>query len=510
MTDPVSGSVRIGTYALEVGTLTESYAAFEPKREHQNVTTLHDALAEEAGEVHTPVAALEKVQANAETLTRNCERAHELFRASAEGRLLEADAVMAEVDSLLGLAERLHRDGRFNEELRLLRALHGLLVLAHRWLDLIRALRRALSAAGRAVDHAEQAWVRHELGSLHLCAGEPEAAAVHLRQALRLQQRLGQANGTCATRHNLDSAERDIATRATVVPSSRRLLRLAGVVGIVALVAGGGTAIALAQGDDPRSPAGATAPTASDSTGSDPATPTTGTSQTPGATTTSTPETIDATAPAVALVTPSDGSIIRTGTPEFSGTAGVEPGDDPEVLVEIVGESAGVATESPLRAPVVEGAWTVTPTVALPDGSYQATARQSDGEGNTGSSATVTLTVDTVAPDLTLVCPGSFNSLTIRCTLTSTDAGTASFKLTEIRFRSRDETEFKLSATNAKETVELQPGAALEVDLTLPKDDFEDDGASRRWAFLVEAVQSDAAGNSGSSDPVRTDFNPVT
>ena len=96
MTDPVSGSVRIGTYALEVGAFTESYAAFEPEREDRNVKALRDALAEEPDEVHTPVAALEKLQANAETVTRKCERAHELSQAAAEGRLLEADALMAE------------------------------------------------------------------------------------------------------------------------------------------------------------------------------------------------------------------------------------------------------------------------------------------------------------------------------------------------------------------------------------------------------------------------------
>src|ERR687898_1931726 len=112
MTDPVSGSVRIGTYALEVGTFTESYAAFEPEREDQNVKALRDALAEVPDEVHAPVAALEKLEANAETVTRKCERAQELSRAAAEGRLLEADAVLAQGDSLLRLDQRLGRGGR--------------------------------------------------------------------------------------------------------------------------------------------------------------------------------------------------------------------------------------------------------------------------------------------------------------------------------------------------------------------------------------------------------------
>jgi hypothetical protein len=365
------------------------------------------------------VAAFEKLQATAETVTRKCERAHELSRAAAEGRLLQADALMAEVDSLLRLAERLDRDGRFDEELRLLRALHGLLVLARRWLDLIRALRRAVGAAEQAGDLAAQAWVRHELGSLHLCADEPEAATERLRQARQLQQRLGQATGTCATRHNLESAERDSAAATAMEPWSSRLLRLAGVVGVVTLLAGGGAAIALAQGGDPTPPASTTAGTSettdaatttsttartSETTDAATTTSTTGTSETTdAATTTSTTGTstaVDVTAPVVTLATPSEGSVVPTGQVEFSGTAGVEPGDAAEVLVEIVTIVANFpdspVADSPLRPPVVEGEWTAT--LVLRDGSYQVTATQSDGEGNIGSSATVTFSVDTSVP----------------------------------------------------------------------------------------------------------------
>jgi hypothetical protein len=509
MTDPVPGSVRIGRYGLEVGAFTESYAAFEPGRENRNVKALRDALAEESEELHSPVAALEELQANAETVTARCERAQELSRAAAEGRLLESHTLMAEVDSLLSLAERLDRDGRFDEELRLLRALHGVLVLTRRWLDLIRALRRALSAAEEAGALAEQAWIRHELGSLHLCADEPEAAAEQFRQALQLQRRLGQATGTCATRHNLDSADRDIATRTVIKPRSRRLLRLAGVAGVLTLLAVGGTTIALAQGDDPPSP---TAPTST--SGTDTATsPTPGTSGTTDPTIPSTPGTtgtVDTTAPVVALLTPPDGSVIPIPTPEFSGTAGVEAGDAAEVLVEILDENGRPPADSPLSAPVVEGAWTVTPTFALPDGTYQATARQSDGDGNTGSSATATFTIDTTEPDtsgpeLTLACDDEFgpDSLTIKCALTSTDAGTVRFEFTETQFLLRQEIEVESSVEN-DQTVELEadtPPVAFE--LTLPHEDLDQGPATIR-AFVVVAVQSDATGNFGRSNEERT------
>jgi hypothetical protein len=409
MTDPVSGSVRIGTYALEVGTFTESYAAFEPEREDQNVTALHDALAEEAGDVRTPVAALEKLEANAEVVTRKCERAHELSRAAAEGRLLEADAVIGEVDSLLRLAERLDRDGRFDEELRLLRALHGLLVLVRRWLDLIRVLRRALSAAEESGDLAAEAWARHELGSLQLCAGEPEAAGEQLGRALRLQQRLGQTAGACATRHNLDSAQRDLAKRAASKPwSRRRLPRLAVAAGALTLLTIAGTGMAVALDDDSPS---LTEPT------------------------TTTPTTA-----------PSD-------------------------------------TTTPTTAP----SDTTTPTTAPSDTTTPTTAPS-----------------DTTRPVLFLTCDDLFNSdtLTIDCTLTSTDAGTARFEFTEIQFVLAEEERVE-NSVKSDQTVELQPDTPRTFSLTLPHEDLGR-GDTTILAFVVVAVQTDAAGNSGSSPPEQT------
>jgi hypothetical protein len=418
----MTGSVRIGRYALEVGTLAESYAVFEPDREERNLRDLRDALAEETDELSKSVAVLEEVQEHAQTVTAKIERSHELFMAAAEGRLLDADPLVAEVDSLLGLAERLDRDGRFEEELRLLRALHGLLALTRRWLDLIRGLHRGLSAAQEAGDLDAQAWVRHELGSINLCADKPEAAAEQLGQALRLQQRLGQATGTCATRHNLDSAKRDVASRPASKPwSRRRLPRLAVVASALTLVAVG-TGMALAWGEDSSSTTTSTAAptTTSITTGTTETTETTttpttaptttGTSEPTDTTTTSTTETtvpLDATAPAVTFDTPANGSVVRTRTQDISGTAGVEQGDVAEVLVTIVAidengiaivNERGAPLDSSLSAQVVDGEWSVTETVVLRDGSYKATATQRDDAGNVGESA-VTFTVQTGGVD---------------------------------------------------------------------------------------------------------------
>jgi Bacterial Ig-like domain len=96
----------------------------------------------------------------------------------------------------------------------------------------------------------------------------------------------------------------------------------------------------------------------------------------------------------------------------FSGTAGVESGDADEVLVEIVDENGSLA-DSP-GAQVVDGTWTATPTFALPAGSYEATARQGDSAGNTGT-ATIAFTVATPTTSST--------TTTTTGTTTTTDGG---------------------------------------------------------------------------------------
>jgi len=204
----LSAAVRVGGYALEVGTDSASFARFESEAENENAQALGAALAEEPDGKPTFVGEVEEFNQSAEAVTGRVEKANALFRAAAEGRLLERDMLMGEIDGLLGLLDRLDRDGRFEEQLRLARALHGLLAVSFRWLDLIRSLRSVLASAQIAGDEAGQAWALHELGSLHLSAGDPEKAAQYLEKALRIQERVP-AGAWCATRHNLDSARRD-------------------------------------------------------------------------------------------------------------------------------------------------------------------------------------------------------------------------------------------------------------------------------------------------------------
>ena len=242
-----AASVRIGAYSDDVGSGSGSFVQFEGETEQENASAVTAAFGQEPDERPKPVAAIEEFQETANAVTARIEKAESLLQAAAHGQLLELDNLPGEIDSLLDLFGRLDRAGRFEEELRLMRSLNGLLALGLRWLDLIRSLRSLLKSAETAGHLAGQAFAHHELGTLHLCAGQAEPAREHLEKAARLQERIGDLGVHCATRHNLDSAYRDLALKSAAgIPPPRRSQRLVVLAGAIAIAAGGGAGIALA------------------------------------------------------------------------------------------------------------------------------------------------------------------------------------------------------------------------------------------------------------------------
>jgi chitodextrinase len=247
----LSASVQVGAYSIDVGSGSGSFVQYQPNGGRENADVLEAALQddqEERDDRPTPVAAIEEFQETADEVTGKIERADKLLQSAASGQLLDLSNVSGEIDSLLGLLGRLDRAGRFEEELRLMRSLNGLLALSLRWLDLIRSLRSLLRSAEAAHHAAGQAFAHHELGSLYLCAGRPERAIDHLERATRLQKQIRiPSAGRCATRHNLDSAHRDLAVQAAEgFQPPRRLQRLVLLAGAIAVAAASGAGIALA------------------------------------------------------------------------------------------------------------------------------------------------------------------------------------------------------------------------------------------------------------------------
>jgi Bacterial Ig-like domain len=388
-TNPASGSVQIGQYRLEFAPGRRTFAVFEVTDEQENASALAVALAEEPHTLSRAADSAEEVEESADALTGHIERAKALTEDARSGQLLDQDAFRLEVDTLLDLLERLDRSGRFKDELRLLRALYGFLLLTQRWLELARSLRTGLSAARAAGDQEAQAWALHELGSLHLTARDPERALERLREASELEQKLGDAAGNCASRHNLECARRDLAARGEAPPPPRRFWRLLAFIAGALVLAGGGAAIAVAIVDQ----GGLEVPSTSSQTETGTTSSTTSTTTT---STTSSTTTSDTTSPTVTFDAPS--GTITTQTPEFSGTAGTELGDQPEVTVDVFAASGNEVAAFPLTVDVVDGIWKITSPSTLDTGPYTASVMQRDDAGNPPGKDVTAFIVETPSP----------------------------------------------------------------------------------------------------------------
>ena len=104
--------------------------------------------------------------------------------------------------------------------------------------------------------------------------------------------------------------------------------------------------------------------------------------------------TADTTAPAVTLVTPSDGSSSNDTTPTYGGEAGDGAGDSLQVTVKVY--AGGAASGTPVRThPALRSgtSWAVAGSPPLAPGTYTAQAEQEDAAGNTGLSGESTFSV---------------------------------------------------------------------------------------------------------------------
>ncbi len=191
----------------------------------------------------------------AESVTGKVERALDLFTGVAQGRILDDKVFQKQVDALLDALERLDREKRHSDALRLARAMASLLALTGRWVALVTSLRVALGAARALGDNSGISWALHELGTLSLGAEDAAAANGQLSEALRLREGIGDYAGAEVTQHNL-------ATYTTAFRTGPRPAVVAAiVVGVVLLVIGGGAlAMWIRDGDDGPPTADTTAP----------------------------------------------------------------------------------------------------------------------------------------------------------------------------------------------------------------------------------------------------------
>jgi Divergent InlB B-repeat domain len=244
------GGVSVGRYRLEVGGPGGTLIVPSPAPSVGDAAPLARALEHES---RTPGEAAEEIVDSASDVTTRAEQAVSLLKELAAGAI-EPRNVSGRVDLMLEMLERLDRQGRWEEARRLARALNGVLALMLRWGDLVRSLNMLRGAAERVGDLSAVGWSQHELGALHLAAGDPAGANRRLEEAHRIRRELRDESGVAATQHNLEvlcQQLRDELPDDRGGPGRLRRLLLLVAVAILLLLIGGVAGAALDRDDPP-------------------------------------------------------------------------------------------------------------------------------------------------------------------------------------------------------------------------------------------------------------------
>jgi len=260
MTTAAIGTVELGRCALEVGDPSGAVVSRLDRPAGEDVGPLVRALDgqeedRESGE--SLPAAVGDAAERASEVTAEVERAATLSRGLADGTIDLTDASTG-ADALLAVLERLDREERWGDALRLARALSTLLSLLRRWESLLSTLGAALRSAERSGSLAGIGWAKHEFGALQVAAGEVKGAERNLGRAREIRERLGDRAGLAATERNLGALcerMREMVREDELVPRSdapsafpRRWLVPAILVGLLLLFAGGVAGSALDGG----------------------------------------------------------------------------------------------------------------------------------------------------------------------------------------------------------------------------------------------------------------------
>jgi hypothetical protein len=395
------GRVTVGAFVLDASASggTRLYTAAPSAT--ADVTPLRKALsgAEETIDrlvehgvavADTEVGRIPESLDKASTFTDRVEQAVNLATAIGEGRVTD---VVEQIDGVLDLAGQLHRAGRYEDELRVLRALYRATVLTLRWVALVEVLRRAFSTACAYADTHATAWVAHELGTLSVVTGDRERGVRLLERAQSMRREAGDERGLEATDHNLGLATTTRAAALRLFRRPRSLVVLLSAVAAIVLLAGGGAMAVLvdhggALGQTPTdttTTTGGSSTTTGSGTGSDGRSTTTSDSTSTRTTTSST-------------TTPPP---IVVGQVAFSG----EPDNPTSDATAGFSFSATSATgflcqlDGGATAPCDTGSW--SPSSALADGRHTFTAWGVAGTSK-GSPATYAWSIDTTKPSVVI------------------------------------------------------------------------------------------------------------
>ncbi|MCY1043439.1 Ig-like domain-containing protein [Corallococcus sp. bb12-1] len=190
-------------------------------------------------------------------------------------------------------------------------------------------------------------------------------------------------------------------------------------------------------------------------------------------TTASSTFTVDQTAPAVAISTPANGSIINTPTVTVTGTTS---GGASFVTLTFDNTSYGpIAVDA-------SGNWSYALPGPLSEGPYTVTATSTDAAGNESPTATSSFTLDLTAPTVAISTPANGSTIgTTSVTVTGTSTGATSVTLTF------EGTDYENIPVDASGNWSFQPPVTLS-----------------EQSYTVTAVSVDAAGNE--STPATSTF----
>jgi large repetitive protein len=198
---------------------------------------------------------------------------------------------------------------------------------------------------------------------------------------------------------------------------------------------------------------------------------------------------VDTTAPTVSMVAPASGTSVSAAT--FRGQAGTATGDAGTVTVTVFAGAGtgGTKAETLSAAVAADGSYSIPASPALTEGTFTATASQTDDVGNVGVSSSPTFTVDTTAPVVTLTSPGYGTTLNDSTPALAGTAGTAAGDASAVSI--------DIFAGSSGTGIPLETVTAARVpDGTYSANAFP---ALLDGVYTARARQTDAAGNGGSS-----------
>lgn len=165
--------------------------------------------------------------------------------------------------------------------------------------------------------------------------------------------------------------------------------------------------------------------------------------------------------PVITIINPSSGARVSSNRPTITGTVTDEPGgsgvNSGTIILKVDGASVPIIVSA-----ITNGySFSATPASALSDGQHTITVNASDRDGNAATTATATITVDTVPPSLSVASPSN-NMVTASASINvsgTTNDATSSPVTIDISVNGVDAGNVSVTGGSFTKTVTLRDGS---------------------------------------------------